>query len=105
MIQRVKGKIKLFSYEKSIFFFYPEVYKVIWKRAWISCKCILKAIGWPLKKVKKKSIIDIVRTEWNLDKLKCQITTAKDRNTIKGKNKNKEQGGHRIENSNKYGRY
>ena len=31
-----------------------EQYSVIWKWTWISCKCILQALGKPLRKVLKK---------------------------------------------------
>ena len=64
---------------------------IIWKWIWISCKCILHALAQPIKKFKKRSIINMLRKKriWNYIKYSAYIT--KGRRRVEDKNRTKEQ--------------
>lgn len=78
-------------------FYYYKVYilpvkwhGVIWKWTLINCKCILKTLGQPLKRVKKKSINDNVRKVKKLNDIKCS-KPQKAEKEMEDKNEKKEQ--------------
>lgn len=65
-----RDELGVFCYYKVLAL--PEKqYSVIWKWTWIICKCIERTLGQPIRKVKRKNIIDMPKKERKCNHIKC----------------------------------